>query len=356
MTLRTAVVGTSFGARIHVPALRRAGFEVVALVGRDPDRTRRRAARLGVDRACGSLAEALEARVDVVSVAAPPATHAPLAAQALAAGCHVLVEKPFTLTVAEAEGLAHAARSAGVAAVLGHEFRWSSAQATIAWAVAEGMVGAPRLVQSASFTAMLRTFAMPEWWFEPALGGGWLGASGSHRLDAVRQWLGPIRSVSAGLPPVSDPALGVDDTFCLRATTAGGADVSLVQSAAAFGPATSATRVVGTAGTVWAEGDSVWLADASRPQGSPLPPPAHLALPEVDEEAVGPLAAMTRHELPPYIRLAEAFRRALEGRPPAPGPQPATFDDGLATMRAIEAVRRSAAHGGEWTEVAGVVT
>jgi predicted dehydrogenase len=48
MAPRVAVVGTGFGARVHVPALRAAGFEVVALVGTDPDRTARRAARAGV--------------------------------------------------------------------------------------------------------------------------------------------------------------------------------------------------------------------------------------------------------------------------------------------------------------------
>jgi len=50
-----AVVGTGFGARVHVPALRAAGFEVLALVGRDADRTARRAERLGIPNAPTSL-------------------------------------------------------------------------------------------------------------------------------------------------------------------------------------------------------------------------------------------------------------------------------------------------------------
>jgi predicted dehydrogenase len=75
-------------------------------------------------------------------------------------------------------------------------------------------------------------------------------------------------------------------------------------------------------------------------------------LPNVDALATGPLADMTRMELPPYIRLAEAFRRAIEGQPAAAGPRPATFADGLACMRVLEAVRRSAADGGRWVEIA----
>ncbi|MGO9456852.1 MAG: Gfo/Idh/MocA family protein [Acidimicrobiales bacterium] len=351
MSPRVAVVGTSFGARIHVPALRRAGFEVAALVGRDSERTRRRAARLGAVRPCGSLAEALEVGVDAVSVAAPPAAHAPLAHEALAAGCHVLVEKPFTLDVAEAERLVHEARAAGVAAVVGHEFRWARAQSAIAWALAEGMVGEPRMVVSASFTPMLLTAAMPGWWTDPARGGGWLGASGSHRLDAVLQWVGPVSSLSATLPPVAAPDGEADDSFSLRATAGSGTEVVLVQSAADLGPPAAMTRVVGTRGRLWADGETVLLADAGSPAGRPLEVPGDLALPALDGEDVGPLAAMTRLELPPYIRLAEAFRRAVGGEPPGPGPRPATFEDGLATMRALEAARRSASLGGECTAV-----
>ncbi|MBW2402131.1 MAG: Gfo/Idh/MocA family oxidoreductase, partial [Deltaproteobacteria bacterium] len=75
--LGVVVVGSGFGARIHVPALRAAGFEVEALVGQDAARTERRAARLKIPRALTSLEEAL-ALPDVcaVTIATPPATHA----------------------------------------------------------------------------------------------------------------------------------------------------------------------------------------------------------------------------------------------------------------------------------------
>jgi len=86
--------------------------------------------------------------------------------------------------------------------------------------------------------------------------------------------------------------------------------------------------------------------------GRVLEPPAELVLPNVDALATGPLAEMTRMELPAYIRLAQAFRRAIEAEPPAAGPRPATFADGLACMRVVEAVRRSAADGGRWVDVA----
>ena len=70
MPMGAVVVGTGFGARVHVPALRNAGFEVAAMVGRDPEKTGRRADRLRVPRTFTSLAEALALPgVDVVSIA-----------------------------------------------------------------------------------------------------------------------------------------------------------------------------------------------------------------------------------------------------------------------------------------------
>jgi predicted dehydrogenase len=405
MSLRVGVIGTSFGARIHVPALREAGFEVVALVGTDPDKTLRRIERLGIPHACTSLAQALELDLQAVSIATPPATHAPLAAEAIEAGCHVLCEKPFTLNAAEAEELVRrsggagaggsggvdggggvgmgAGAGAGVVGMVGHEFRWSLAQSTVAWGLAQGVIGTPRMAVSASFISMLRGFAMPEWWSDPLLGGGWLRASGSHRIDALRQWFGEVEGVSAGLPRLREGSGGVgsgvgsgvgrggagegrrevggggrggvDDSFNIRCTMRNGTDVALIQSGAAAGPGASMTRVLGTTGTMWAEGDTVYVADDASPGGRILQPPPELALPNVDALATGPLAAMTRTELPPYIRLAQAFRAAIEGAPPAAGPQPATFADGLDCMRVLDAIRHSAADGGRWTAVAAGV-
>jgi predicted dehydrogenase len=375
MSLRAGVIGTSFGARIHVPALREAGFDVVALVGMDPDRTARRVERLGIPHACTSLAEALELGLDAVSIASPPTTHAPLAAAAIDAGCHVLCEKPFTLNAAEAEDLVRRSAAAGVVGVVGHEFRWSAAQAGIEWGLGHGLIGTPTMAVSASFISMLRSFPMPGWWSDPAQGGGWLNASGSHRIDALRQWFGEVEAVSAGLSAIrvgaadgsgvdrpeaagsgvdGEPSVAgsvVDDGFNIRCAMRNGTDVALMQSGAAAGPGASMTRVVGTTGTMWAEGDTVYVADDSSPGGRVLPPPSELILPNVDALATGALAEMTRSELPPYIRLAEAFRAAIEGRPYAPGPRPATFEDGLACMRVLDAVRRSAADGGRWTAI-----
>ena len=135
-----AVVGTGFGARIHVPALRAAGFDVLALVGQNEEKTARRAGRLEIPNACTSLGQALALPgVDAVTIATPPDTHAALAIAAADAGRHVICEKPFALDAAEADAMFDAATRAGVVALVGHEFRWAEDRVTLARAVAAGV-------------------------------------------------------------------------------------------------------------------------------------------------------------------------------------------------------------------------
>src|SRR5580765_5870251 len=142
MTIGAVVVGTGFGTRVHVPALRAAGFEVRALVGRDPERTARRAERLGIQHACASLADALALNgVEAVTIAAPPDAHAALAIEACDAGRHVICEKPFALDAREAEAMCAAAARAGVTALVGHEFRWAPDRSLAARAIAGGAIG-----------------------------------------------------------------------------------------------------------------------------------------------------------------------------------------------------------------------
>ncbi|HWW43573.1 MAG TPA: Gfo/Idh/MocA family oxidoreductase, partial [Acidimicrobiia bacterium] len=186
------VIGTGFGARVHVPALQAAGFEVVALVGRDPDKTARRAARLGVP--ASSDVDGLLANPDVaaVSIATPPATHAPLAIAAARAGKHVLCEKPFARDAPEARRMLEAAEAAGVVHLVGTEFRWATGQALLRRVVTSGRIGAPRL---ATFILQIPLLAdpaaeVPEWWSDGGRGGGWTGAQASHVIDQIRVTLG----------------------------------------------------------------------------------------------------------------------------------------------------------------------
>ena len=86
------VFGTGFGCVTHVRALRAAGFDVVALVGQDPDKTAARAAMFDIPVALTSLQDALALDgVDAVTIATPPHTHAAIALAAIAAGKHLIL-------------------------------------------------------------------------------------------------------------------------------------------------------------------------------------------------------------------------------------------------------------------------
>lgn len=348
-----AVAGTGFGCRVHVPALRAAGFDVVALVGRDAGKTARRAERLGIPHVDTSLTDAL-ARDDVhaVTIATPPDSHASLAIEACRAGRHVLCEKPFALDAREAGSMLDAARDAGVTALVGHEFRWATDRAVVARAIAAGAIGEPRTFSLVSYVPLVAdvSAAMPPWWFDEARGGGWLGASGSHVVDQVRVWLGDITEVSASLPTVSARTGGAEDSFVVRCRTSSGAEGVLQQTAASWAPGVAGVTVIaGTEGTIEVVDGDVWCADAHGRRQLAVPP--DLRVPDAPSAAEGGAHRYTHLELGPYTRLCEVLRAGVDGSPRPNAVPPPTFDDGLACMRVLDAIRRSAAAGAVSVEV-----
>ncbi len=349
---RAVVVGSGFGCRVHVPALRAAGFDVVALVGQDAERTARRAARAGVAHACTSLGDALELPgVEAVTIATPPSTHVALAIEAARAGRHVLCEKPFALDVREAETMLAAAEAAGVMHLVGHEFRWAPERSVVGRAIAEGAIGEPRFATFVQYVPLVADPAakVPAWWFDPGAGGGWLGASGSHVVDQIRVWLGDFAEVSAALGLVSvRGADAAEDSFTVRFRLESGLHGTLQQTAAAWGPYAGMTRVAGTQGTIWVEGDEPWLADADGARRLEVPDDLALtgALIDVPAESDDPRHRFTHLELGPFTRLCEVLRAGVEGRAlPTLVPVP-TFADGVADMRVLDAIRASAVAGG----------
>jgi predicted dehydrogenase len=344
--LGVVVVGTGHGCRIHVPAFRNAGFDVLALVGTDRDRVERRAGRAGVVAACTSLDEALRIPgADVVVISTPPASHAELAEQALEAGRHVLLEKPFTTNADEGRRLVAAAERSGVTAIVGHEFRFASERVTFAAAVRNGLIGPPRLATFVNQIAFVQSIRMPAWWYDPAQGGGWLMAGVSHTVDAIRSALGDFVDVSAAMPLVADvdPASVADDSVCVRFRLASGCEGVLQESAAAFGDPVSIVRVVGPQGSLQLKAQSVIHGDA---EGSrELPQVSSPRLAEVREtESSSPFANI---ELPAATVQASIFRDLVAGvAPTLEEGLPATFADGLACMQVIDAVRRSSSEAG----------
>jgi len=239
-----------------------------------------------------------------------------------------------------------AAEAAGVTHLVGHEFRWAPERAVAARAIAAGLVGEPRFVSLVQYVPLVADPEMrvPRWWFDPTAGGGWLGASGSHVVDQLRTWFGEFASVSATLSIVSDRQGVAEDAFTVRFRMRNGVDGVLQQTAAAWGPHAGMTRVAGTDGTLWTEGEAVWLADRSGSRV--LPVPDDLTLPPAPAESGDPRHRFTHLELGPYTRLCEVLRAAVDGRPAGAAVPVPTFSDGVACMEVLDAIRASASAGG----------
>src|SRR5215217_95501 len=112
--VRWGVLSTAKIAREKViPATQRSELgSVVAIASRDFALAKDVAAKLGIERAFGSYDELLaDPEVDAVYIPLPNHLHVPWSLRAIAAGKHVLCEKPISLTAAEAEGLAETAES-----------------------------------------------------------------------------------------------------------------------------------------------------------------------------------------------------------------------------------------------------
>jgi nucleoside-diphosphate-sugar epimerase/predicted dehydrogenase len=122
--MRVALVGCGRISRVHIAALRGIeGLTLSAVCDRDPWRAQAIAGLADGAKAYDDLATMLrEERLDALHILTPPDTHAPLAIQAMEAGCHVLVEKPMALAVHEADAMIAAARDNRVKLCTNHNY------------------------------------------------------------------------------------------------------------------------------------------------------------------------------------------------------------------------------------------
>ncbi len=154
--LGVAVIGYSFMGKAHSNAWRNVGafypdVPSVAqrvLVGRDPAQVKESAQRFGWEESATDWRSVLDRDdIQIVDICTPGHLHAEIAEAALAAGKHVLVEKPLTNTVAESERLVAAATSAlgrGVVSMVGFNYRRVPALALARELIAAGRIGEVR--------------------------------------------------------------------------------------------------------------------------------------------------------------------------------------------------------------------
>lgn len=121
---RSAIIGAGMVGSVHAHAVRRAGGKLAAICGSTPQSSQLSAQRLGAERAATSEEIFTADDVDVVHICTPNSLHLEQAAAALAAGKHVICEKPLATTVADAVALVGAADDAGVLAAVSFIYRF----------------------------------------------------------------------------------------------------------------------------------------------------------------------------------------------------------------------------------------
>ncbi len=198
-----AVIGTGFIGTVHVEALRRIGVQVRGVLGSTPERGARRADALGVPRAYESLDDLLaDPAVQVVHVTSPNDLHVSQARAVLAAGRHVVCEKPLAMTAAESLELVELAAASGLVNATNFNIRYYPLNQQARETVAAGTLGDVRLVTGRYFQDWLLLESDWNWRLQPDRGGALraVGDIGSHWLDLMTYVTGQrIASVMADL-------------------------------------------------------------------------------------------------------------------------------------------------------------
>jgi predicted dehydrogenase len=247
-TIRVGVIGSGFGASVHVPALRRVpGVEVRAICGTRPERLRGAAHELSIPAVFTSYREMMESdEIDAVTIAAPPHLHHSMALAACEAGVHALCEKPMARNVAEARDMLRMAREAGICHAVAYQMRHDPVRAEMKRQIDSGFLGN---LHSVSVVVFRSTLADPErrtsaWLTDASRSGGILSAVGSHYADALRWWFGDIHAVCGAVSTAvgermvhgsnSLRAVDADDntSFVLRFANGGLATVHLCYTSA----------------------------------------------------------------------------------------------------------------------------
>ena len=197
----------------HLPAYRTAGFHVVACYDRNPEAAERTARDHGIPRVAASLDELLaDDAIDIVDVAISPWDQVAVASRAVAAGKHLLCQKPLSDGLTSAAALVEAARAAGVKLAVNQQMRWDAGIQASKQLIEQGALGE---VADARIEVSVRT----PWHMWP-----WMAESprlevmyhSIHYLDSVRYLFGdPLRVTALHAKWPGQPEAGETRTLTL---------------------------------------------------------------------------------------------------------------------------------------------
>jgi predicted dehydrogenase len=299
------------------PAYRDLGLEVDVVSSRD-----------------GAAVEAACRTADLVSIHSPPFQHREHVLMAIGAGCAVLCDKPFGRNAAEAREMRDAAHEAGVLHFLNFELRAQPAWAHARRLLADGRIGTLEHISWTNFGSGMR--GRPHGWlYDAELAGGWIGAYGSHVIDALRFFFGSEIGNGGGLVRTEIRsrrdqggdmiASSAEDSFSCWFAMAGGGSASIDTGYATAVNLPPVTYLLGSEAAISIEGDA--RLSVIRPDGS-----AQIDLSE-QTRGLG-FAAVS-------IWLKQVASALDSGQQIAPN-----FDDGLAVAIAMEQLKSAVIRAG----------
>src|ERR1051325_10456878 len=353
------IIGTGFARTTQIPGFRDCmGAKIVAIASRTRERAEAIAKEFGIDHVFSDWKNLVtHPDIDLVSVVTPPSTHMEITLAALAERKAVLCEKPMAMNADEAARMVVKANAAGVLALVDHELRFLNSRRVMRGMLQTGAIGSVRHCNYV-FRSDYRGLADRawDWWADEAMGGGALGAIGSHVVDSVRWMLSTEVSKMLGMltthikerPDKSNGGMRVvttDDEAKLLFRFAdgphtedatGGASISVVES----GKYENRLDIYGTKGALMVEETGeLWRS----PVGSGTWRPVQV---DQDHMASGMREGSWSRGFTSFsVAICEAMRAGKTTVKDA-----ATFEDGYRIPLALDAVRESNESGG-WVTV-----
>ena len=379
------IVGAGFVGPHHIDAVRRLGFvDIVAVAGSSQASAEKKAEALGARRGYGGY-EALVADPDVhvVHNATPNHLHFPVNAAAIAAGKHVVSDKPLAMTAAEAKKLVDLAAKAGIANAVTFNYRGNPLVQQARVAIARGDIGAPHFLHGSYLQDWLIKDTDYSWRLEPDKGGASsaLGDIGSHWCDLAQhvsglrivEVLGEITTTIAKRkkPRGSREAfqtgnsgeafdlvdIKVEDLASVLVRFDNGARGSFSVGQVCAGHKNDLTlEICGPKGSIrWLQErqNDLWFGYRDKPNAILQKDPSLLDeasreyahLPGGHQEAWADAFFNVMRDIYGFIA---AGRKPTDAHPPAF----ATFEDGYRANCIVEAILQSAKKGSVWTKVA----
>jgi len=345
--LRFGLVGCGKVAELHARAIGASGVSaLVSVCGRDPQKREAFALRHGIG-ARGSIAEMIgKDRVEAVLIATPHPSHRKIAVEAAESGCHVLVEKPMALSVADCDAMIAASAASGKALGVISQRRWYPSVRRVRQAIDSGALGKPAIAQLTMLGWRDEAYYRSDPWRGTWAmeGGGVLVNQAPHQLDLLAWFMGPASEIAGSWDNVNHPYIEVEDTAVAAIRFANGGLGSVLVSNSQKPGIYAKVHIHGSSGAsagVQTDGGAMFIAGMS----GILEPPYNDLWTVPGQESMLPLwkaedEAFFRTVDPTWhffaLQIAEFSEAARAGRPPA-----VTGEDGREAVRIFEGIYRA---------------